>query len=321
MLPLSSNLPDVIIITGSTATGKTDLGVALAQQLKSDVISCDSQLVYKGLDIGTAKPTEAEQQGIPHYGMDLVAPDVVFSAAMYQEAILPLLLERLHQSKPAILVGGTGFYLRQLFEARPQVDVPPNPEFRASLEAWANTQEHPYALHDRLKALDPLRASQLYPQDTRRILRALEIIEATGQAVPQEKSPSIVETAWGKPLNIVWVGLTHSDVAFRYAQIERRIEAMLEQGWLEEVDALRQAYGESAHALQVAHGYPELCRVLKGDLDLEEAKTQIAINVRQYARRQKVWFNRHETMHWCDVSNYTTTQARQDWVNLVLAQR
>jgi tRNA dimethylallyltransferase len=311
-------LPDVIIITGSTATGKTDLGVALAQQLNTDVISCDSQLVYKGLDIGTAKPTAEEQQGIPHFGMDLVAPDLTFSAAMYQEAVLPLLLERLQQSRPAILVGGTGFYLRQLLEERPQVEVPPNPALRASLEAWAKTQNHPYALHERLKVADPLRASQLYPQDLRRILRALEIIEATGQAVPQEKLPSVLESAWCKPLKLLWVGLTHSDVAFRYAQIERRIEVMLEQGWLSEVETLIRAYGESAHALQVAYGYPELCRVLKGDLDLEEAKAQIAINVRQYARRQKVWFNRHEGMHWCDVSIYATTQAKQDWVNTLL---
>ncbi len=297
-------MSELIIVTGATATGKTDLGVALAQQLASDVISCDSQLVYKGLDIGTAKPTTEEQQGIAHFGMDLITPDVTFSAAMYEEAVLPLIVERLERPQPVIMVGGTGFYLRQLFEARPLVDVPPNPIFRAEMTEWANnasTQAGDFPLYQRLKTLDALRASQLYPEDDRRVLRALEIIDATGEAVPQEKRPSVVETALGREPKTVWLGLTHGDKVHRYQRIEARIEAMLDAGWLAEVQHLATAYGEEAHALQVAHGYPELLAVLKGELSLEEAKTQIAINVRQYARRQKVWFNRHRHMQWLDI--------------------
>ena len=297
-------IKELIIVTGATATGKTDLGVALSQQLASDVISCDSQLVYTGLDIGTAKPTLEEMQGIPHFGMDLVAPDITFSAAMYENAVLPLIVERLERQQPVIMLGGTGFYLRQLFEARPLVDVPPNPSFRAEMTAWANnasTQAGDFPLHERLKTLDALRASQLYPEDDRRVLRALEIIEATGEPVPQEKRPSVVETALGHEPKTVWLGLTHGDKVHRYQRIEARIDAMLDAGWLDEVQHLADAYGETAHALQVAHGYPELLAVLKGTLTLEEAKTQIAINVRQYARRQKVWFNRHSYMQWLDI--------------------
>ena len=293
---------ELIIVTGATATGKTDLGVALAQHLHSDVISCDSQLVYQGLDIGTAKPTIEERQGIPHWGMDLVTPNATFSAAMYEQAVLPLILERLERSQPVIMVGGTGFYLRQLFEARPLVDVPPNPPFRTEMTAWASTQTIDFPLHERLKSLDALRASQLYPEDDRRVLRALEIIEATGEAVPQEKRPSVVETALGREPKITWLGLTHEDKVHRYQRIEARIEAMLDAGWLREVQHLAETYGEKAHALQVAHGYPELLAVSKGDLALEEAKAKIAINVRQYARRQKVWFNRHNQMQWLDIS-------------------
>jgi tRNA dimethylallyltransferase len=294
-------MSELIIVTGATATGKTDLGVALAQHLNTDVISCDSQLVYTGLDIGTAKPTPEEQQGIPHFGMDLVAPDITFSAAMYEEAVLPLIMERLERQQPVIMVGGTGFYLRQLFEARPLVDVPPNPSFRAEMTEWASTQAGDFPLHERLKTLDALRASQLYPEDDRRVLRALEIIEATGEPVPQEKRPSVVETALGREPKTVWLGLTHGDKVHRYQRIEARIDAMLDAGWLDEVQHLADEYGEEAHALQVAHGYPELLAVLKDELSLEEAKTQIAINVRQYARRQKVWFNRHSHMQWLDI--------------------
>ena len=294
-------MSELIIVTGATATGKTDLGVALAQQLASDVISCDSQLVYKGLDIGTAKPTTEEQQGIAHWGMDLITPDVTFSAAMYEKAVLPLIVDRLERQQSVIMVGGTGFYLRQLFEARPLVDVSPNPAFRAEMTAWSKTQTGNFPLHERLKSLDALRASQLYPEDDRRVLRALEIIDATGEPVPQEKRPSVVETALGREPKTVWLGLTHGDKVHRYQRIEARIEAMLDAGWLEEVQHLADEYGEEAHALQVAHGYPELLAVLKGTLALEEAKTQIAINVRQYARRQKVWFNRHSHMQWLDI--------------------
>jgi tRNA dimethylallyltransferase len=236
--------------------------------------------------------------------MDLVAPDITFSAAMYENAVLPLIVERLERQQPVIMVGGTGFYLRQLFEARPLVDVPPNPSFRAEMTAWANnasTQAGDFPLHERLKTLDALRASQLYPEDDRRVLRALEIIDATGEPVPQEKRPSVVETALGHEPKTVWLGLTHGDKVHRYQRIEARIEAMLDAGWLEEVQHLADEYGETAHALQVAIGYPELLAVLKGTLALEEAKTQIAINVRQYARRQKVWFNRHSHMQWLDI--------------------
>jgi tRNA dimethylallyltransferase len=294
--------PELIIITGATATGKTDLGVALAQHFACDVISCDSQLVYQGLNIGTAKPTTEEQQGIAHWGMDLVTPDVPFSAAMYEQAVLPLIVERLKRQQPVILVGGTGFYLRQILEERPLVDVPPNPAFRAEMTHWASQQSEPFALHQRLQSLDAKRAWQLYPQDDRRILRALEIIHATGQAVPQEQRPSVLATALGHNPQATWLGLTHEDKGLRYQRIEARIDAMIKAGWLEEVEHLAHTYGADAHALQVAHGYPELLAVLNGSQGLDVAKTNIAIHVRQYARRQKVWFNRHKHMQWLDVS-------------------
>ncbi|XVJ51339.1 MAG: tRNA (adenosine(37)-N6)-dimethylallyltransferase MiaA [Vampirovibrio sp.] len=310
-----SSSPEIIIVTGATATGKTGLGIALAKTLRTDVISCDSQLVYQGLDIGTAKPSLDEQAGIPHYGMDLVAPDQVFSAAMYEEAVLPLVLERLHTQQTVVMVGGTGFYLRQLFEARPMVEVPPNLALRSSLEqeVMAQKNSHPNLLHERLTQWDPVRASQLEPQDQRRIIRALEIIDATGQPVSQLKRPSVVESAWGRPPRIRWLGLVEGDKQARYQKIESRIEAMLKAGWLTEVETLLQQFGSAAHALQVAHGYPEWVKVLEGQLSMEEAKSLIAIHVRQYARRQKVWFNRHRDMHWCDVSQQPHLTAQLSW--------
>jgi tRNA dimethylallyltransferase len=297
---------DVTIITGATATGKTALGVRLAQALHTDVISCDSQLVYRGLNIGTAKPTEADMQGVPHWGMNLVEPSVAFSAAMYQQAVLPLVLERIRANTPVVMVGGTGFYLRQLFEPRTLLNLPPNPELRKQLLEWAKTATTPddaYPLHTRLARQDALRASQLYPQDTQRLLRALEIVETTGEAVPQTKTASAVEEALGYPPSLHWVGLVHHDVEARWQRIESRVDAMLAEGWLNEVEALVHQHGQEAHALQVAHGYPELIRVLRGQQTLEEARQRITFQVRQYASRQKKWFNRVPGLNWMDVSN------------------
>jgi len=310
-------VPQVIVITGSTATGKTRLGVELAKRLNTDVISCDSQLVYKGMDIGTATPTIAEMQNVPHHAMDIVNPDAAFSAADYAQHVLPLIIERIQRAQPVILVGGTGFYLRALLEPMPVTNVKANPELRASLEAWGNQQDTPYPLHDRLKQVDPLRASQLYPQDTIRLLRALEIIESTGKPVPQEKSLSLLESALGYPPHIQWVGLFHEQQQHHWNLIHQRVIEMIEQGWLDEVKALIDKYGQDAHALQVAHGYPELIKVLKGKQSLDEAIAIISIQVRQYARRQRKWFRTHESMQWIDVSTIVEIDEQLETIGAV----
>jgi tRNA dimethylallyltransferase len=298
-------IPDVIIIAGATATGKTALGVEVAHHLGTDVISCDSQLVYTGLNIGTAKPTEEEMAGIPHWGIDLVEPTVACSAALYQNTVLPLVIDRIQRKQSVIMVGGTGFYLRQLFEPRTLLNVPPNPELRQQLMEWAEiatTEQTPYPLHTRLAQHDALRASQLYPQDTQRLLRALEIVESTGQPVPQTKTPCAVEEALGYMPHVQWVGLFQEDVAARWQRIETRVDTMLQAGWLEEVEALAKQYGHEAHALQVAHGYPELLKVLAGQQTITQAKERITFQVRQYASRQKKWFNKVSGVQWFDVS-------------------
>lgn len=297
---------DIIVITGSTATGKTRLGVELAKRLNTDVISCDSQLVYKGMDIGTAKPTAAEMETIPHHAIDIVTPDAAFSAAEYAEHVLPLVLERLKRQQPVLLVGGTSFYLRALLEPMPVTNVKADPAFREALTAWAASQTSDFPLHDRLKDLDPLRASQLYPQDVVRLIRALEIIHATGKPVPQEKAPSVLESALGGAPRIQWVGLYHENQQHHWDLIHHRVVEMMEQGWLDEVRQLADAYGDDAHALQVAHGYPELIKVLNGEQSLEEAIEVISIQVRQYARRQRKWYRKgYEHMQWIDVSTIT----------------
>lgn len=279
----------VIAVVGQTAAGKTALGVRLAKFFETEIVSADSQLIYKGLDIGTAKPYDKERQGIQHHMIDVVTPDTVYSVADYKTDARMHLEKLWSNGKVPIVVGGTGFYLEALLQPSVLPDIPVNPAFRAQLHRLAKT-DGSETLHNRLQRLDPDRAQALHPNDHMRIIRALEIIEATGKPVPTKKIDSGIQ--------VFWAGLHYENRDLLRLNIEARIKSMLATGWLEEVEALARQYGFDAHALTVAHGYPELMTVLRGEQTLEDASTQIGINVRQYARRQLTWFKRNKNIHW-----------------------
>ena len=279
----------VIAVVGPTATGKTALGVHLAQWLNSEVVSADSQIIYRELDIGTAKPTDEERQGIPHHMISVADPTEAFSAANYQEQAMAHLNRLWSDGKVPIVVGGTGFYLRALLQAEFIPNVSPDPDFRQAMRHVAE-REGELALHTLLAERDPVRAQDLHPNDTVRIIRALEIIEATGKPVPRESKD--------KSLEVCWVGLTFEDRDKLRSRIDQRIESMMTQGWLKEVEELVARYGPEAHALQVAHGYPELVQVVLGQRSLDDALAQVRINIHQYSRRQMTWFRRNSDIQW-----------------------
>jgi tRNA dimethylallyltransferase len=283
----------VVAVVGPTATGKTALAVEIAHWLNTEIISADSQLLYRELTIGTAKPTPEERRGISHYMIDVAAPDEVYSAATYQTQALAHLEGLWQEGKIPVVAGGTGFYIRALLQADFIPEVPPNPAFRQAMADLA-VHEPPGFLHRRLTELDPERAQALHPNDRVRIIRALEIIEATGQPVPNHSR--------NKTLDIQWVGLTYEDRDLLRNRIDRRIDAMMAEGWLDEVCDLVKRYGPEAHALGVAHGYPELVSVVLGQRSLADALEQIRINIHQYARRQMTWFRRNPDIAWhlCD---------------------
>lgn len=292
----------VIAVVGPTATGKTALGVHLARQLDSEVVSADSQVIYRHLDIGTAKPTEAERQGVPHHMIDVADPDEVFGVARYQ-AMATGAMERLWAGgRIPVVVGGTGFYLKALLEAEFIPDVPPDPAFRKQMTALAEEKGSP-ALHRMLAEKDPRRAADLHPNDRVRIIRALEIIRHTGAEVPRRST--------ARPLDVTWIGLTCEDRDRLRARIDARIDAMLEAGWLEEVRRLIAGYGPEAHALGVAHGYPEWVACLQGRMPFEEALTQVRINIHQYARRQMTWFRPRKNIRWLDADHLSPEEIRQ----------
>src|SRR6478609_450291 len=192
----------VIVIGGATGTGKTALGVELAKQLNTEVLSADSQLVYKGLSVGTAKPSLEERHGIPHHLIDIADPDIEFSVAMYCEEAQAHLNRLWAENKIPIVVGGTGFYIKNLLQPSIIPNVDPDPEYRAELNDIAE-KEGNAALHQRLVAIDPSRAEAIHPNDRFRLIRALEINRATGKPVPQEEI--------AKDVSLLWVGLTYGD--------------------------------------------------------------------------------------------------------------
>ncbi len=297
--------PRVIAVIGPTATGKTDLAVHIAQRLQTEIISADSQIIYRELDIGTAKPTAPERQNIPHYMIDVAAPDEMFSAANFQTQAT-LHLQGIHQQgKIPVVVGGTGFYLRALLESDFIPAVAPNEAFRAAMHQLAD-QQGPAALYDRLRTLDPVRAEALHPNDRVRIIRALEIIDATGLPVPNQPTE--------KALDVLWLGLTYADRDLLRSRIDQRIALMMAQGWLAEVETLVRQYGPTAHALGVAHGYPELVAVILGQRKLDEALAQIRINIHQYARRQMTWFKRNPEIQW-SIRDEQSPEALRNWAD------
>jgi tRNA dimethylallyltransferase len=301
--------PRVIAIIGPTATGKTDLSVHIAQRLQTEIISADSQILYRELDIGTAKPTLAERQEVPHHMIDVAAPDEVFSAANFQTQATLHLQDIQRQGHIPVVVGGTGFYLRALLESDFIPAVPPNEAFRAEMHQLAD-QQGSTVLHDRLRMLDPVRAEALHPNDRVRIIRALEIIDATGLPVPNQPTE--------KALDVLWLGLTYEDRDLLRHRIDQRIALMMAQGWLAEVERLVGQYGPTAHALGVAHGYPELVEVILGQRSLNDALAQIRINIHQYARRQMTWFKRNPDIQW-SVRDEQSPEALRHWADQTVA--
>jgi tRNA dimethylallyltransferase len=294
--------PDVVAVVGPTATGKTIIGAQLAKHFGSEVISVDSQLVYQDLSIGVARPTEAEMLGIPHHMIGIVSPETAFSAGDYAELARPLLEKMIDEKRIPVLVGGTGFYLRALLQPEHLPQVPVNPEIRKRLKQRIQ-QEGESFLYETLKEADPDRAEEIHPNDTVRLIRALEIIELTGK--PIEKTP--LEPSYP----ILTIGLMYVDRECHLRKIRSRLKAMMDEGFLEEVQELYSRYG-LCYALTKAHGYPELVEVITGKRTLESAMTQIEVNIRQYSKRQMTWFRRFPNIIWYAVDEQSPNEIITD---------
>lgn len=283
----------IVCVVGPTASGKTKMAVELAKQLGGEVISCDSMQIYRGMDVGTAKPTDEEMQGITHHMIDIAEPDEDFSVGRYVEMADACVQDVLSRGKTAVIAGGTGLYVDSLIAGRSFAPVPSTGK-REMLERRAET-EGISALHRELSEVDPETASRLPLADRRRIIRALEVYQETGMTITEYNEETKKQPPRYRP---VWLGMTFEDRTALYARIDLRVEEMMRQGLADEVRALlRRGVPETATAMQ-AIGYKELTAAVRGETDMLEAVRLIQQRSRNYAKRQLTWFRRNGQIHW-----------------------
>ena len=294
----------LIAIVGPTAVGKSELGLRLAEEFGGEIVSADSRQIYRGLDIGTAKPTAEERRRVPHHLLDVVDPDEVLTLAQYQELAYAAIDDILARSKVPFLVGGTGLYIKAAVEGWSIPRVPPNEKLREELYRLAEL-EGPEALHARLWEVDPAAAARIDPRNVRRVVRALEVYAETGRPISelQRRSPP--------PYRTLQIGLTMEREEL-YRRIDARVERMIERGLVEEVRGLiERGYGLDLPAMS-GLGYREIGLYLKGEIGLEEAIRLIKRNTRRFVRHQYNWFRLDDPdIHWFDALNEPYDQIRR----------
>lgn len=281
----------IICLAGPTASGKTALAVALAQALNGEVVSCDSMQVYKFMDIGTAKPTLAEMQGIPHHMVDVADPREDYSVSRYCKDAAPIVEDIVSRGKVAIIAGGTGLYMDSLIRGN---DFAPFPStgVRERLERQADA-EGLEAMRSWLRSIDPEAEARI--QDRKRLLRALEVYLETGETITEHNRRTQALPPRFTPL---WLGLDFENRQSLYSRIDLRVTHMLEAGLLQEIRSLLQSgVPDTATAMQ-AIGYKEFVSALNGHGTVEAAADSVRQSSRRYAKRQLTWFRRNPAVHW-----------------------
>ena len=286
----------LLAIVGPTATGKTEVGMGLAEALDGEIISADSMQVYRGMDIGTAKPTAEQRARVPHHLIDILDPDEAFSVADYQARADAALAAIWKRGRQPILVGGSGLYIRAVLEEMDFSLVPPDPEFRRRLLEEARSKGT-RALHEWLAEVDPAAAARIHPNDQKRIIRALEVAESTGGAgsgsgkVDRERPPRYNSTQFG-------LTLEREEL---YRRIEARVDRMIAGGLVEEVRGLlERSLGEDLISMK-GLGYAQIAPHVRGQLSLEEAVSRLKRDTRRFAKRQMTWFRADPRIEWIDV--------------------
>ncbi len=294
--------PDpLVVILGPTAVGKTEIALQLAEKLNGEIVSVDSRLFYRGMDIGTAKPSQAEMQRVPHHLVDVAEPDEPWSLTRFQEAARECLAAIHARNHLPFLVGGTGQYIRAVTEGWMPPEQPPNDDLRRILEDWGNRIGR-LELHRKLAVLDAEAAAAIDPTNMRRTVRGLEVVLSTGRRFSEQRRK-------GKALySVLQIGLNRPRPEL-YARIDARIEAMVAGGLLEETRRLLER-GYSTHLPGLsAIGYREMTAVLRNEISLDEAVVLMKRKTREYVRRQANWFKLDDPeIHWFDAGRSTAEE-------------
>ena len=286
-------MPQIITIAGPTASGKTALSILLAKEMDGEIVSCDSMQIYKDMDIGTAKPTLEEQAGIPHHMLSVAEPWEDFSVSRYCAMADPIVEDILRRGKSPIIVGGTGLYMDALIRGNAFAPCPSTGR-REELEALAASQGIE-AVIEKLRAVDPESAARLHPSDQKRIIRAMEVYLETGMTITEHNRKTQEIPPKYHPIRFT---LTDRQRQTLYDRIDRRVDAMVEAGLIEEIQGLlARGIPEKCTAMQ-AIGYKEFVAALHGACSLEEAAGQVKQSSRRYAKRQLTWFRRNPENIW-----------------------
>jgi tRNA dimethylallyltransferase len=295
--------PTVIAIVGPTASGKTAVSLALAEELGAEIIACDSRTVYREFDIGTAKPSAAERTRVRHYAIDVADPLEDYTVNDFVEEATKAINEINTSGKIPIITGGTGFYARALLQGLSLPPVSPQKELRAQLEQLADAEGNA-ALYARLQELDPKTAAKLHVNDRFRIIRALEVQSVTGMPMSQ------AATRVDPPFHTIWVGLTANDRSVLHKSIELRMNEQVENGLVEETERLYTRYGAHQKLLATVN-YKQLVAFLEGKLSRAEALQQAIHNNVQLARRQLIWFRANSEIAWFAIDALSRADLRQ----------
>lgn len=291
---MTGEKPKLIVIIGPTAVGKTKLSIELAKQLDGEIISGDSMQIYKGMDIGTAKVSEQEMQGIPHYLIDIKEPDESFSVAEFQE-IVRKQIEDIHaRGKMPMIVGGTGLYIQSVIYDYQFTETPSDEKVRERMEVFIKAHGID-PLYEKLKEIDPDSAAAIHKNNHRRVIRALEVYEVTGKKFSDYTKEQSQELLY----DVSIIGLT-MDRDVLYERINHRVDMMMQGGLLEEVKSLYESGLHDVQSIQ-AIGYKELYAYFEGRCTLEEAVEQLKQNSRRYAKRQLTWFRNKMPVKWIEM--------------------
>ena len=288
----------IIVVLGPTASGKTALAVELAKLYNGEVISADSMQIYKGMDILTAKPTEEEKQGIRHHLMDFLETETDFSVADYVKLANIAVDDISSRGKLPVLAGGTGLYINSLIDNIKFDDTTGDKEYRERLLAIANEKGNRY-LWERLLEVDEETALSVHENNISRVIRALEVFEKTGERLSEHKKSSRLEESRFEP---AMIGLTFSDRQMLYDRINKRVDAMIDDGLVNEAKEIY--YSRNLNTAHQAIGYKELIPYFSGQASLEDCIEKIKMETRRYAKRQLTWFRRDKRINWIEVDKY-----------------
>lgn len=306
----SKNGLPLVVICGPTATGKSFVGIQIAEKLNGEIISADSMLVYRGMDIGAAKPALKEMRGIPHHLIDIVEPDQEYNAALFQKQARAIITDIMNREKLPVLVGGTGLYIRAVIDDYDFSRARGNAVYRKKL--LKDAEEHGAAkLHERLCEIDPATAAKLHPHDIRRIIRALEVYKYTGTPI---SSFHKIDRSRKSIYNLMMFGLSLEREKL-YKIIEQRVELMIQAGLVEEVQGLLNRGFSPELSSMRGLGYKEIIEYLQGERSLAQSVDILKRNTRRFAKRQMTWFRRDNRIKWLNADQDDVSGVIIDEIN------